>query len=81
MRGIEKTTFGDLEPLICDVDAAVDVLQDMMERDFAQAELVQIDRGEADRLFFVISMASKLSGELKRAYYKGWEDQKGGAVE
>ncbi|TPK04591.1 hypothetical protein FJ872_27410 [Mesorhizobium sp. B2-5-9] len=77
---VEKTTFGDLEALICDADNMLDVLLDMMERDFATTGPVDIDRGEADRLFFVVSQAALLSANMKRAYYKALDDQKGGAT-
>ncbi|TPL01368.1 hypothetical protein FJ938_20835 [Mesorhizobium sp. B2-4-14] len=46
MPAAEKTGFFDLEPLVCDAVNMLDVLLDMMERDFATTGPVDIDRAK-----------------------------------
>lgn len=68
-----KTTFFDLEPLICDADNMMDVLMDMIERHFAirpDGGNHVLAEGEGDRLFYVASAAASMSMKARKAYYE-----------
>lgn len=67
----EKTTFADLEPLICDADNMVDVLLNMMEvfAEVPDGNFV-LTQSEGERLFFVATIAEQMTRKAKAAYYE-----------
>lgn len=73
----EKTTFSDLEPLICDADNMLDVLMDLLETCFAQAPLgggnYVVTDPEGTRLLFVAYEAVKMSMKVRKAYFEALE--------
>lgn len=68
----EKTTIADLEPLICDADNMVDVLQDLLENAFADVPEGNyiLTESEGSRLLFVAGLAGQMSMKAKKAYYE-----------
>jgi hypothetical protein len=73
----EKTTFRDLESLICDADNMLDVLMDLLETCFAQVppgggNYIVTDT-EGARLLFVAYEAVKMSTKVRKAYFEALE--------
>ncbi|MFK0688027.1 hypothetical protein ACFX5Q_07455 [Mesorhizobium sp. IMUNJ 23033] len=71
----EKMTIGDLEPLICDADNMVDVLQDLLENAFGKVPEGNyiLTETEGSRLLFVAGLAMQMSMKVKKAYYEAIE--------
>ncbi|TIO26947.1 hypothetical protein [Mesorhizobium sp.] len=67
----EKTTFADLEPLICDADNMADVLLTMLEvfSTVPDGNFV-LTQGEGERLYFVASVLGSMTMKAKAAYYE-----------
>ncbi|RUX23778.1 hypothetical protein EOA13_33020 [Mesorhizobium sp. M7A.F.Ca.US.011.01.1.1] len=73
----EKTTFRDLETLICDADNMLDVLADMLENCFAKAppegSNYVVTDPEGTRLLFVAYEAVKMSMKVRKTYFEALE--------
>jgi hypothetical protein len=69
-----KTTFHDLEPLICDADNILDVLVNLLD----QVGFYSVDRKMTERdhelILFVVNVATEMTGKVRKAYYEAIGD-------
>lgn len=65
----DREIFFALEPLICDLHLAIDVLFDICHEKLARAGNVTFSEQESERIYFMMAMCLRESEKLKAAYY------------
>lgn len=63
--------YHDLEPLICDLKIIIDILLDQAQDKLTARDRTTLSGDEAERIYFLVTLATDKSEELKKLYYSG----------
>ncbi|MER9484733.1 hypothetical protein NKI50_01885 [Mesorhizobium sp. M0563] len=65
----EKTTFHDLEPLICDADNMMDVLVNMLDQTGLTSNDEVLTNRDRELISFMVNVAVDMTKKVRTAYY------------